>query len=235
MEAKLESGRVIAQCPTDQCGGSLTTYEEVNSNAQTRLSRSHRYKEESYAYEVWKLLQCANCKSGGIVKFHNSDGNYRDGTLEYFYPFSSIKTPLPAQVPDDIKKEYREAELCASVGAHRGASVLLRSTLEKTLKLNGYKSSDMGLERKIALAAKEGLLTDTLAKKALDKAKVLGDDVLHQDYRIILADEVNDSLKYVARVIEEFYEEREEVEKILVVKGRLKNNADTVENEATSL
>ena len=40
-------------------------------------------------------------------------------------------------------KEYREAELCTSVGAWRGASALLRSALEKTLKANGYTGGSL--------------------------------------------------------------------------------------------
>ena len=50
---------------------------------------------------------------------------------------------LPSGVPEGVHKEYREAELCASVEAWRAASALLRSTLEKTLKGSGYTTGSL--------------------------------------------------------------------------------------------
>jgi hypothetical protein len=51
--------------------------------------------------------------------------------------------PLPEDVPDGLIKEFREAELCASFGAWRAASAMLRSVLEKTLKVNGYSNGSL--------------------------------------------------------------------------------------------
>lgn len=58
--------------------------------------------------------------------------------MESFFPRSIASSPIPNGVPEGIVKGYREAELCASAEAYRAASALVRSTLEKTLKVNGY-------------------------------------------------------------------------------------------------
>jgi hypothetical protein len=62
----------------------------------------------------------------------------KDTALIDFFPRSIRSLPIPKDVPDDIATEFKESELAGSVGAWRAASAMLRSTLEKTLKANGY-------------------------------------------------------------------------------------------------
>jgi hypothetical protein len=118
-----------------------------------------------------------------------------------FYPKTIDTLPLPKATPDDITKEFREAELCASCGAWRGASALFRSTLEKTLKANGIPGRN--LAEKIDSAAADAVITEARKKRAHDDVRVLGNDVLHDDWREVTPEEVEASHKYAHRILED--------------------------------
>ncbi|HTD15917.1 MAG TPA: DUF4145 domain-containing protein [Chthoniobacterales bacterium] len=128
-------------------------------------------------------------------------------------------------MPSDILTEFREAEKCASFGANRAASALFRSVLEKTLKANGYtKTTDPGLrdlQKRIDAAAADGVITDARRKKAHDDIRSLGNDVLHDDWRNVTDDEVQDAHRYTQRILEDLYDDRATVVAILTAKGRL--------------
>lgn len=141
------------------------------------------------------------------------------GVLEEFYPITVDRHDIAKDVPDGIAREYREAEDCAAIGATRAASALFRSTLEKTLKANGYTRGT--LEAKIDEAAGEGAITASLQEAVHEDVRVLGNDVLHDKWREVTPEEVVDSHRYVQRVLEAFYDRRAAVERILSAKGRL--------------
>lgn len=55
------------------------------------------------------------------------------------FPLRGLRTTLlPKSAGEEAVKEYREAELCITAEAWRAASAMIRSTLEKPLKVNGY-------------------------------------------------------------------------------------------------
>jgi Domain of unknown function (DUF4145) len=151
-------------------------------------------------------------------------GNEAQATLEEFYPTSIDSAKIPAAVPAGIKAELREAELSASVGAWRGASALLRSTLEKTLKANGYASGDLeraNLQKRIDAAAADGVITEARQKKAHSDIRVLGNDVLHDEWREVKQDEFEVAHHYTQRILEDFYDDRQTIESILKEKKRI--------------
>lgn len=86
---------------------------------------------------LWEAFRCSAFGRGAIAKIHDN-GNSQTAVLEDFIPKAIEKAPLPADVPEDIVKEFREAELNASQAAYRSATAMLRSVLDKTLKKNGY-------------------------------------------------------------------------------------------------
>jgi hypothetical protein len=153
------------------------------------------------------------------------NGNIQTATLEEFYPFSVNTVPLPADVPADIQSEFREAEQCASVGANRAASALFRSVLEKALKANGYtKGNDptlRDLQKRIDAAAADGAITDARRRRAHENIRSLGNDVLHDDWRRVDDEEVEDAHRYSQRILEDLYDDRITVEALLIAKGRL--------------
>src|SRR5262249_47732477 len=122
-------------------------------------------------------------------------------------------------VPAGISSEFREAERCASIAAWRAASALFRSTLEKVLKANGIPGGN--LAAKIDQAAADGVITEARKRKAHDDVRVLGNDVLHDEWRAVTPEEVEASHKYVQRVLEDLYDDRASVEAILKVKERI--------------
>jgi hypothetical protein len=90
----------------------------------------------------------------------------------------------PAICPVVIRRtageEPRKSGMVALVMRAQLAStayLLLSSTLEKTLKENGYSSGS--LASKIDAACADGVITESRKKKAHEEVRVLGNDVLH--------------------------------------------------------
>jgi hypothetical protein len=167
-----------------------------------------------------RLLRCAGCGRGGLayIKYEERAG-WLTGELIGFFPRTVDVVPVPVGVPEGIVSELREAELCASAGAWKAASALIRSVLEKTLKENGY--TEGSLQRKIDLAATDGVITAPRAKKAHEDLRVLGNDVLHDEWREVKEEEVEAAHHYAQRILADLYDDRPAVEAILIEKGRI--------------
>jgi hypothetical protein len=222
MKPEYSHGNVRTRCP--DCNGAITTYEQKRQGSEfgtVVIESAHRYKDWSYTHFLYRLMCCASCGRGGLAKIHY-DKNIGREDLEAFYPFCIENLPIPSPVPNEIETEFREAELCCSFGALRAASALFRSTLEKTLKANGYTKGT--LEGKIDEAAVDGVITEGRKQRAHEDIRVLGNDVLHDDWRAVSEDEVEDSHRYTQRILEDLYDDRKSVLKILVSKGRLSSS-----------
>jgi len=80
--------------------------------------------------------------------------------------------------------------------------------LEKTLKTNGYvKGNDPALkdlQERIDAAAADGAITDARRKRAHDEIRSLGNDVLHDDWRVVDDSEVEESHRYMQRSLKTF-------------------------------
>jgi hypothetical protein len=96
----------------------------------------------------------------------------------------------------------------------------LRSTLEKTLRSNGYIKGN--LADRIDEAAADGAITAARSQRAHDNIRVLGNDVLHDEWREVTEDEYDDAHRYAQRILEDFYDDRPSVEALLISKKRLK-------------
>jgi len=218
MDAVYKNGNVTAICP--DCGVP-TTFEFRRGSGEFGsivVDHRHQFNGQQFSRILYKLLQCAGCYRGGLAKIHDN-GRVLEGTLEEFIPSAVEHARIPANVPDGIVSEYRESELCASFGAWRAASALIRSTLEKTLRANGYVNGS--LAARIDEAANDGVITEARRKRAHEDIRVLGNDVLHDEWREVLSDEVRAAHLYSQRILEDFYDDRASVEAILVAKGRL--------------
>jgi hypothetical protein len=227
MRAEYIDGNVRARCP--DCAGTITTFEYKGSGNEFGtiiIDKHHVFKGESFNRILYKLLRCAGCGRGGIATIHDK-GRVVDGVLEAFYPVSVENVKISSQVPEKIVAEFRQAELCASFGAWRAASAMLRSALEKTLNESGYIKGT--LKDKIDKAAADAVITDARRKRAHQDIRVLGNDVLHDEWREVEEEEVNASHHYTQRILEDFYDERESVEQILKEKGRIKPESEESE------
>lgn len=230
---------VLAHCP--DCDAVTSFDDKGFSNTKMGISianRVHSYAGKSYARILWYALRCNVCNRGAIAKIHDN-GNSQSAVLESFIPEAVEKAPLPPAVPGDIMKEFREAERDAAHGAFRSGLAMLRSALEKALKKNGYdevevrdKSGNVVLDSKgnpkksgrlidrIDAAAADKIITETRQKRAHENIRVLGNDILHDDWREVKEEEFIEARKYAQRILEDFYDDRPTVEVRLKAQGR---------------
>lgn len=184
----------------------------------------HTYNGQNYARVLYVYSACSRCGRAALATIPDNGGPH-NAALESFFPVCPDEAPLPKDVPADIQAEFREAENCAASGANRAASALFRSVLEKTLKANGYvKGNDptlKDLQKRIDAAAADGVITDARRKRAHEEIRSLGNDVLHDDWRVVDDAEVEDAHRYMQRILEDFYDDRPSVEAILKAKGKL--------------
>jgi hypothetical protein len=132
-------------------------------------------------------------------------------TLLAFFPEAKERLPLPAAVPKGIQNEFREAEMCVEHECYRAGAALFRSVLDKTLRDNGYKTKRENLREQIDEAAADGVITSARKSKAHEEIRVLGNDVLHDEWRAISLEDVEAAHHYVQRILEDFYDDRESV------------------------
>lgn len=214
-EAKYIAGNVRAVCPG--CEGALSMFE-YQGGARGEYGAVVQDVEGEKKFYI--LMRCGGCGRGGLATIYNPLGTQIDGLLVEFYPVAIDRAALPATVPAGLSGDFREAEICASVGAWRGASALLRSVLEKTLIANGYAKGS--LSARIDDAAADGVITAARQKRAHEDIRVLGNDVLHDEWREVTGDEYDAAHLYTQRILEDLYDLRSEVEQVLIKAGRLK-------------
>ena len=227
-----QEDNVLAPCPG--CVGAITSFDTKGHSGTTLgtviVNQANQYNGTVYSRLLWKFFRCAVCNTGGVAKIHDKGSN-QSAVLESFLPTAVQKAPLPSKVPDDVLREFREAELDASCGARRSASALLRSVLEKTLSKNGYEEVEFvdgaGNKRKtnklihrIEAAAEDGVITQARKQRAHENIRVLGNDILHEDWREVTQEEFDEAHKYSQRILEDLYDDRPTVENILSAKGR---------------
>jgi hypothetical protein len=99
---------------------------------------------------------------------------------------------------------------------------MFRSVLDKTLRANGYKlKGGTNLEQQIDLAGGDGIITEARRRRAHDEVRVLGNDVLHDEWREIAPEDVDAAHHYVQRILEDFYDDRPSTLTVLRAKGRV--------------
>ena len=219
-----DQGSVRARCPG--CHGALSSFEWRTATgvhgALIASSFKHRYWSD--AKLDYRLFRCAGCGRGGlgVVAYGGGQfpGSYRE--LYDFYPEVRDRLQLPKEVPKGIAKEFREGEKCLEASAIRAAAGMFRSVLDKTLRANGYKlKNGTTLEQQIDMAADDGVITAARKRRAHEEIRVLGNDVLHDEWHEIAVEDVEAARHYAQRVLEDFYDDRESVLKLLREAGRV--------------
>jgi len=218
-----QNGHVQAHCPT--CSGALTSFQ-IGDPQRGHYGQLFRQLEDG-GVETYRLACCSGCGAGALITLLN-DG--RHTTLEDFYPEAEERQTLPTKVPDGIVNEFREGEECAEAKCYRAAAALFRSVLDKTLRANGYKlKKGTPLEQQIDLAAEDGVITASRRKRAHDEIRTLGNDVLHEEWRKVSKEEVQTAKDYAARLLHDFYDDRETVIAVLRARGRVSGDEKPVE------
>jgi hypothetical protein len=228
---KWQENTVLARCPDCDAVTSFDTKGFGNTSLGAIIIDSyHSFADRNFARIVWQFFRCNACSRGAVAKLHDA-GNSQTALLESFLPQAIQKASLPPSVPKDIVKEFREAELDAAHGAYRSGSAMLRSVLEKTLKKNGYEEIEIKdgkgnvkksrkLIDRIDAAAQDRVITETRQKRAHENIRVLGNDVLHDEWRELNQEEFEEAHKYSQRILEDFYDDRPTVEARLASQGR---------------
>jgi len=136
--------------------------------------------------------------------------------LLHFFPVAKERLPLPTAVPKGIENEFREAEMCVEHDCYRAGAALFRSVLDKTMRANGYKTKEAkNLRDQIDEAAADGVITAARQRRAHEEVRVLGNDVLHDDWHQISLEDVEAAHHYVQRILEDVYDDRDSVLKLL--------------------
>lgn len=221
-----ELGNITARCVG--CVGALASFEWRGGGAplSTGLdgppTRPFQFGKAPMRTQ-FRLYRCAGCGRGALAHVAFSGASFPDGRLEIldFYPEAGERLRLPKAVPKGLLYEFREAEHCIESRAIRAAAGLFRSVLDKTMRANGYKQPRTSLEQQIDAAAKDGIITESRRRKAHDEIRVLGNDVLHDEWREIPLDDVLAAQHYAQRILEDFYDDREAVLKLLKAAGRV--------------
>jgi len=213
MRRSFENNIVRAYCP--ECRAYSKFVQAAGSSINRRPGGGR-------INEFFLFLECGGCARGAVAMVTTSQSSSAHGYLQEFYPHAVESLDLPVGVPEGVVKEFREAEQCAAVGALRGACALLRSSLEKVLLENGYTKKDGRLFHRIEKAAEDNVITGARRAGAQTAVRALGNDVLHEAWRVVEPEEYRAGHRYVQRVIEDLYDERDEVEKRLRELGRLK-------------
>jgi uncharacterized membrane protein len=163
-----------------------------------------------------RLYRCTACGQPGVATLNGSD--LRSASLREFFPSAVAAERLPEKLPDGVRNEFREAEKDMAAKTWRSAAALLRSTLEKVLEENGYDKGALFV--RIEQARDEQTITAARARAAHDHVRTLGNDVLHEPWREVDQAEAEAAHRYVARIIEDFYDQRPSVEAHLTTQKR---------------
>jgi Domain of unknown function (DUF4145) len=221
-----KEGNIRSKCPG--CSGAFSMFEWIANNAKPYGAVIEVRYDGLNAREVYRhhrLFRCAGCGQGGIgVVLSDLEDSYPRGILKLlsFYPEVHDRAILPMSVPEGIKNEFREGETCLDAGAIRAAAGMFRSVLDKTLRANGYKTKPgTNLAQQIDEAAKDGVITESRKKRAHDEIRVLGNDVLHDEWQQIAIEDVELSRHYALRILEDFYDDRDSVLALLRAKSRV--------------
>ncbi len=216
-------GSIRARCPG--CKGALSCFEWRSMGSQFGVTTSpYRHNQRGTGQLEYRLFRCAGCGMGGIGAIAMAQSQYPSGIweLQWFHPEVRDRLPIPKETPEGIAAEFREGEKCLESGARRAAAAMFRSVLDKTLRANGYKEKKgTTLEQQIDLAADDGVITQARRRRAHEEIRVLGNDVLHDEWQAIPEADVEAARHYAQRVLEDFYDDRTSVLKQLYAAKRL--------------
>lgn len=211
-------GNIVARCPG--CDGGKSTFvfnPETHVLGSVIRREPNPYHRNRGDVDVqYRLFRCSGCGMGALAKIRMLQvGAQYPGkiwTLVWFMPEAKERLRLPENVPHGIANEFREAERCLEEGCFRAAAAMFRSVLEKVFRANGYNTRrERNLEDKIDVAAADGVITKPRKRRAHEEVRVLGNDVLHDEWHKITEEDVEPAHHYIQRILEDFYDDRETV------------------------
>lgn len=225
MASMNQLGNITARCPG--CDGALSTYEWIAKGQALGiidLPGAFTFRDGAGARAQHRLYRCGGCGRGGLALVYHNGHSFPIGREELydFYQEVGDRLKLPVNTPAGIQAEFREAEKCLATGCFRAAAGMFRSVLDKALRANGYKlKPGTNLQQQIDLAAADGIITAARQRRAHDEVRVLGNDVLHEEWKEIPPEDVEAAHHYVQRILEDFYDDRPSTLAVLRAKNRV--------------
>ena len=114
--------------------------------------------------------------------------------------------PLPKSVdqriPEDIADDFREALLCLSVGANRGASVLARRAVQSICKNKGATKRD--LKDQVDELFTKNIITEDL-KNWAHEVRYVGNDAAHPNDTAVSKEDAEEILDLLDSLCEVLY------------------------------
>ncbi len=217
-----ETGSIVARCPG--CSGGKSTFEwQIDGKGIGSITVTAEDRIWETCFISYRLFKCAGCGRGafGVIRYVGTPYPGHASRLVNFWPETKELLVLPSTVPIGIQAEFREAEKCMNYGCDRAAAGLFRSVLDKTMRASGYNTKqEPNLYKQIEAAAEDGVITHARKRKAHDEIRVLGNDVLHDDWHEIPHEDVEAARHYCQRILEDVYDDRESILKQLREAGR---------------
>lgn len=228
-------GSVIANCPG--CDGAKATFQhKSNGHAYGNVMCGDiQLKSGRHGAAFGVLMRCGGCGWPALAVIASADHHNfvsYDTELIDFYRETTQQLALPTAVPKGIAAEFREAESCLGHGNFRAAAGLFRSVLDKTLRASGYKlKRGTPLEQQIDAASADGIITESRRRRAHDEVRVLGNDVLHDEWRELQREDVEAAHHYSQRILEDFYDDRPSTLTVLRSKGKVPQEDEPAQQE----
>jgi len=181
---------VLDQCP--HCGV---------RHVQTQ-SRFNEHLDEQSGAVLWRIVRCQNnaCRRLVLVEVTGA------GVIQQIYPFAAHALDPNAQVPVEIRDDFRESGLCLGAGCYKASLVMSRRALQRCLHDQGCT------QNKLVDAIDHALKTNILRKAFHPLAEEIrqygnlgahpDDDQLQNANR----ESANHVLEFARLLIHEFYE-----------------------------
>ncbi|MGW4946357.1 DUF4145 domain-containing protein [Actinoplanes sp. NPDC004185] len=149
----------------------------------------------------YTLLQCGECNEASlqireVYEFFDEAG---PGVPQFAYP---AERRLSTQVPEDLKREFEEAQTCLNAKAYTATVVMVRRTLEGICKDNGI--GERVLARGLKKMEEQGLIDRTLAEWA-DGLRVLGNQGAHYTGTQVSRQDAVDALAFAEALVDQIY------------------------------
>lgn len=181
---------VLDQCP--HCG-------------VRHVQASPRFQEVLYSHDgavLWHILRCQNAACQRLVLAEIT----HTGNVQKIYPFVAYQLDTTAQVPKEIREDFREAGVCLGAGCFKASLVMSRRVLQRCLH-------DQGCAQNKLVDAINHALQNNILRKAFhplaEEIRQYGNLGAHPDddqLQNASRDSAQHVLDFARLLVHEFYE-----------------------------
>jgi Domain of unknown function (DUF4145) len=168
--------------------------------ASNAVVRGQAYWEGSGPPAEWTLVQCDRCHEPTLQVREDFGGGFaEDHNPATMYP---TPTRLSPSVPNNLRREWEEAQTCFRAKAYAACVVMVRRTLEGTCADQGVKENT--LARSLKKLAADGLVDETLAQWA-NALRIAGNKGAHYTGKPVAREDAADALAFAEALLDHIY------------------------------